>query len=100
MKKRKRRRRGSNRLAMMGITAVVTVLLVCLTVQSQKLVSKNAAYAQQEASLKKQIEDENDRTEEIANLEKYMQTKEYVEKIAKDKLGLAYKDEIIFKPES
>ena len=35
----------------------------------------------------------------IVELEAYMQTDEYAEQVAKDKLGLVYEDEIIFKPE-
>ena len=46
-----------------------------------------------------QIESEQQRTEEIEAMEEYKNTKEYVEEIAKDKLGLVYDDEILFKPE-
>ena len=44
------------------------------------------------------IDSETARTDEIKKLEEYKNTTEYVEEIAKDKLGLVYKDEIIFKP--
>ena len=37
-----------------------------------------------------------DTTVVIADLEAYMQTDEYAEQVAKDKLGLVYEDEIIF----
>ena len=40
---------------------------------------------------------EQARTEEIKEYEKYTQTKKYVEEIAKNKLGLVYEGEIIFK---
>ena len=99
MKKKRRRRRGNNRLAMFTITVVVFILLASMMIQSRTLARKNANYVAQEASLKKQIEAENKRIKEIAELEEYMKTEEYVEKVAKDKLGLIYEDEIIFKPE-
>lgn len=83
----------------MGISSVVAVLLIVMTVQSQQLAAKNAAYAEKEATLEKQLEQEEARSEEIAEMEEYMQSKEYTEKVAKDKLGLVYEDEIIFKPE-
>ena len=51
----------------------------------------------QEEELIAQIEEEKARTEEIEELEAYVGTEEYVEQIAKDKLGLVYEDEIIFK---
>lgn len=99
MEKRKKRGRRGNCGAMLCITAIVAVLLVSLTVQSQSLTAKNAAYEEQEAKLEQQLEDEKKRTEEIEGLEAYMQTDEYVEKIARDKLGLVYPDEILIKPE-
>ena len=37
--------------------------------------------------------------EEISDYEDYVQTKKYVEEIAREKLGLVYKDEIIFQSE-
>ena len=46
-----------------------------------------------------EIEAEKLRTEEIAEYGKYTQTKKYVEELAKDKLGLVYDGEIIFKDE-
>ena len=45
------------------------------------------------------MDEETTRTQEIKDLEAYMQTDEYAEQVAKDKLGLVYEDEIIFKPE-
>ena len=39
------------------------------------------------------------RTEEIEEMRRYMQTDRYVEEVARDKLGLVYPDEVIFKPE-
>ena len=48
--------------------------------------------------LQQKIDSETARTDEIKKLEEYKNTTEYVEEIAKDKLGLVYKDEIIFKP--
>ena len=38
--------------------------------------------------------------EEINGLEEYMKTDEYIEKVARDKLGLIYPDEILIKPEN
>ena len=99
MRKRRGRRRGANRGAMLGISAVVAVLLVSLTFQSRSLMAKNSAYEQKEAGLEQQLEAEMKRTEEISGLEEYMKTDEYVEKIARDKLGLVYPDEILIKPE-
>lgn len=83
----------------MGISAVVAVLLVSLSVQSSALKQKNADYAKQQTQLEKQIDAEKERTKEIQDMEEYMQSDEYVAEIARDKLGLVYDDETIFKPE-
>ena len=45
------------------------------------------------------IRDETARQEELQNYQSYTQSQEYVEDIAKSKLGLAYDNEIIFKEE-
>lgn len=84
---------------MVAIAAVVTVLLVGLLVQSQKLSTQNEQYAVQKADLEQQLKDEELRAEEIENLKDYVNSAEYIEKIARDKLGLVYKDEILFKAE-
>lgn len=84
---------------MMGIAAVVLLLLVVLQIQSQKLVTKNDNYKVKKAELEQAIKDEEVREGEIKDLQKYIDSDEYIEKIARDKLGLVYKDEIIFKVE-
>ena len=60
---------------------------------------RNAAYVEELAQLQNKIDAEEARTQDIADLEAYMQTDEYAEQVAKDKLGLVYEDEIIFKAE-
>ena len=55
---------------------------------------------QREQQLQEQIAAEEERAEEIAEYEKYTQTKKYIEDVAKDKLGLVYEGEIVFKDEN
>lgn len=38
--------------------------------------------------------------DEIGDYEAYVQTKKYIEEVAREKLGLVYKDEIIFQAEN
>lgn len=97
--RRRRRKRGSNRVGMMGISATLVFVLIALLVQGKELEKRNELYKQKEAEIVKQIEEEKQRTEDIAELEKYTQTKEYIEKVAKDKLGLVNDNEILFKKE-
>ena len=44
-----------------------------------------------------QYEDETERAAELDELEEYMGSSEYIEDVAKSKLGLTYENEIIFK---
>ena len=73
------------------------MMLIVVTVKSVELRDKRATYAMREEALMQEIAAEEQRTEEIAEYEKYTQTKKYVEEIAKEKLGLVYEGEIIFK---
>lgn len=96
---RVKNRKGHNRIGMLLVLTAVIMLLITLSVKSYGLYAKNQNYIEAEKELEAKIDDEKDRTKELEDLQKYMQTKKYVEEIAKDKLGLVNKDEIIFKPE-
>ena len=93
------KRKKQNRLGMFLVTTVVLMLLVVVAVKSVDLREKHENYANREQELLNQIADEENRTEEIEEFKKYTKTKKYAEEIAKDKLGLVYEDEIIFKIE-
>ncbi|MFR8548284.1 MAG: FtsB family cell division protein [Lachnospiraceae bacterium] len=99
MAKRRRRPSTGNRRGMVAIAGIVMVLLVGLLMQSQKLSTQNAAYEAQKKSLEQQLRDEELRAAEIENLKEYVQSDEYIENIARDKLGLVFEDEILFQAE-
>ena len=84
-------------MGMLLVTTVVLMMLIVVTVKSVELRDKRATYAMREEALMQEIAAEEQRTEEIAEYEKYTQTKKYVEEIAKETLGLVYEGEIIFK---
>ncbi|MDD2959318.1 MAG: septum formation initiator family protein [Lachnospiraceae bacterium] len=96
VKKKRKRASSSNRRGMAGIALVVFTLLSVLLMQSHRLEAKNTAYASQQAQLEVQIAEEEARADEIAKLPEYTQSKEYIEKVAREKFGLVYEDEIIF----
>ena len=93
------RKRRQNRFGMFLTGVVVLMMVVVVSIRSKELQEKCAVYAAKEASLEQQIEEEKARTEEIEEYRKYTQTKKYAEEVAKDKLGLVYEGEIIFKEE-
>ena len=99
-KSRARRRKKQvqqHRRSMLGISAVILLLAVMVTVSSVELRAKNNAYIEQEQELEADIQAEKERAEEISDLEEYVVTDEYVEQQAKDRLGLVHENEIIFK---
>lgn len=96
-RKRQRRRAQKHRRSVFAISAVVLLLTVIVSVDSLTLKAKDQAYRAQEAELEEKIEEEKARAEEIKNLDEYVGTDEYIEKVAKDKLGLVYENEIVFK---
>ena len=68
-----------------------------MVVQVVQLKQKEATYAAQKAQDEKILAEESERAEEIERLQQEMQSDQYIEDIAKSKLGLAYDNEIIFK---
>lgn len=91
------RKRHQNRFSMFLVTLVVVMIMVVVAVRSVELKQKIAAIATREEQLNSQIDAEKRRAEEIAEYRKYTQTKAFMEEVAKDKLGLVYEGEIVFK---
>lgn len=93
------RKKRQNRFGMFLVTTVIVMMLIVVAVKSIELKQTLAGYKTREQVLLEQIEAEEERAKEIAEYEKYTQTKKYMEEVAKDKLGLVYEGEIIFKDE-
>ena len=89
--------RRANQTGKMCVTLIVLALIGVMSVQIVNLYQKDQQLIAQEKLLQKQLDTELSRQQEIEEYEAYTKTQEYVEEIAKSKLGLVYKDEIIFK---
>ena len=96
-KRKKKRKVRYNSLGMLAIALVVLVLLGGLMLKSNDLQERLTGYDAKAATLEQQIEDEQNRTEEIYKLKKYMETDEYAEEVAREKLGLVKDNETVFK---
>jgi len=99
-KKNKRireKRKALNRSSMFLISGTLLVLTIAITVSCLGLKPKIANQARIKAELQAQIEDEEQRTKNIGELEQYVGSDAYVEDTARDKLGLVHENEIIFK---
>ncbi len=97
-RRKKRRDQWGNRMAIMGITLVVISLGVVVNLKGASMKKKDLEYQAREASLEKQVELEENRAEELEEYRIYVQTKQYIEEVAKQKLGLVKPDEILLKP--
>lgn len=93
------RKRRQNRFSMFLAILVVVLIMIVVAWRSIELKQKIAEYAVKEEQLNAEIEAENERSEEIKEYGIYTQTKAFFEEVAKDKLGLVYDGEILFKQE-
>ncbi len=76
---------------------VAASLAVLLGIKGKQLRQESAAYEATKAKLEAEILKQEKEKEEIEELGKYVQTKKYVEEVAREKLGLVYPGEIIIK---
>lgn len=87
------------RLIYLGIVIVAVAFISIVLIYLQKReADKLAAKKAEVARLEHLISEEENRSVTIADYRAYVQTKSYIEEIAREVLGLVYKDEIIFRP--
>lgn len=98
IKKRKRKERWSNRITLIGITFVVLSMVVVVQFRSSSLKLKEMEYTAKKESLDQEYAREELRARELEEQRVYIQTKQYIEEVAKEKLGLVHPDEILLKP--
>ena len=97
--KMNRRKKLRKHLGSFAIAGVVLMMLIFVSVASLSLRASNANRQEKIKELETSIEEEKEKAEEIEEYGKYVQTKKYAEEVVKEKLGLVYEDEIIFKAE-
>lgn len=95
----RRRHIRQNHMGMFLVTVVVLMLMVVVSINGASLKSKVQESTERQAKLQEMIEAENERADELVDFEKYTKTKAYYEQVAREKLGLVYPGEIIFKTE-
>ncbi len=95
--RRKKKVRKSGRAVLPVVLVIVLLLAGVAAFRGIGLREKDAAYASVEQELKAQIAAEEARTVTLEQRKVYVQTVEYIEKIAKERLSLVYPDEILFR---
>lgn len=95
--RRKSGRRGKNFLTRLVLCAII-IMAAVLSVKSISLQRKKAANEEKIAQLESDLASEEARSAELDDYEEYVGTDEYIEQVAKDRLGLAYPDEKLLRP--
>lgn len=100
MKRRVRiRRKRENRFSMALVIMVILMIMVVVAVGTIQLGEKQAVLDERAEKLTKELQEEEERSLEINELEKYSKTDKYIEEQAQEKLGLVNENQIIFKEE-
>lgn len=94
---KRKKKINSTRLGMVAITFVVLILCGVLSIQIAGLRKRTAILEEKKTQLEQDLEEENERTLELEDERVYVQTKEYIEQVAKSR-GYIYPNEIIFRP--
>lgn len=97
--KRRKKRNPQSRIAMLGITCIVAILFFAMMMKSVSVEKQISQYQQEIQELDNKMTEEKERTKEIDDMKEYMDTDEYAEEVARDKLGLVKDNEIVFKEE-
>ena len=79
------------------VLCVLAFSFLFLIIQAWKLNGKKVEYEKRAVELQKQIDIEEERSQSLKELEEYAGTNEYIEDVAREKLGLVYPNEIILK---
>jgi cell division protein DivIC len=80
--------------------SVAAVIFICVTsiVRATSLHTKSKQLAETEKTMELKVEEAKQEQANLDAQEKYMQTNEYIEDVAKDKLGLVKPDELVIRP--
>ena len=86
--RKKKKDNLNNRMALVGVTMVVLSLAVAVHIKGIDLKEKDRSYSIREENLEAQVAKEEERAKQLEEYRVYVQTKQYIEKVAKEKLGL------------
>lgn len=85
-------------MALVGITCVIISMALVVSIKGATLQDKDLEYMAREENLEAQKAKEELRAASLEERRIYVQTKQYIEEVAKEKLGLVNPDEVILKP--
>ena len=91
--------RRQNNLRMFLAVLVVVILMVAVSVNGMSLNRRLAENRRRAVQLKQEIHTEEQRAADIEEYRRYTSTDAYIEEVAREKLGLIYEGETVFKEE-
>lgn len=94
------RDRWANRFAIIGITVVVGFLAVAVNIRGASLKKQQKDNTIRMESLSAAIEEESQRSAELNDEKVRVKTKQYIEQMAREKLGLVMPDEVVIEPKN
>jgi cell division protein FtsB len=89
--------REQNRLSMWIAALIVGALIMVVLVTCGSLYRRLHSNKERIEELQSEIAKEEQRAEEIEEYKQYTKSREYIEEVAREKLGLVYEGEVIFK---
>ena len=81
--RKKKKDNLNNRMALVGVTMVVLSLAVAVHIKGIDLKEKDRSYSIREENLEAQVAKEEERAKQLEEYRVYVQTKQYIEKVAK-----------------
>ena len=94
---KKRRSRVKPKKGMWFVVLAAIVISVSLSVGKSNLQKKSAVLEQEKVKINNHIDEAKEKSKELEEQEAYMQTDEFAEDMAREKLGMVKDDEILFK---
>ena len=93
--KRKAKKKSGVKLIILALFA----LFVVMASNSISLRKEKRALEKQYSELQVKLQKEEERFDYLTERQAYMQTMSYIEEVARERLGLVYEEEIIFRPQ-
>lgn len=91
-----KKRKGGRNNGAISIVFIVLIFVVVMSIQIFKLKEKDALLIEREQVLEEQLAQEEQRAEELKDLDLYTRSMEYIKEMA-NKMGFVFENEIIFK---
>lgn len=93
------RKRKKGKLVTFAISLIVLFFAGIMYMQIKDSRTELGTLHRQETKLEAQLDDEKKEAERLEERKVYVQTKKYVEEVAKQ-IGFVYPDEVIYKPQN